>query len=163
MSVEEQFQLADGEIELCQAMSATDARSWVVSQDRRVWILDADMAANNENRKFFVYAEHESPITAMLTFAADTMVLTGDESGQARLWQAPNMRYSDMLLGCVTKIDSMEMTFALRRHRWNRNAFSVSPDQVQLDDHGGELRVTTTIDRETLEHTLQYKVVSPKE
>ena len=54
-----------------------------------------------------IYAEHEAPITTLLTFDSDSMVLTADALGQIRLWQAPNTRYSDMLLGCATKIDSM--------------------------------------------------------
>lgn len=158
-AVAARFNISKDEIDQCRQLTGPSRLpAWVVSRDRLAWLLDGD---SPQASRTFIYAEHEAPITALLTFASESMVLTADAAGKIRLWQAPNTRYSDMLLGCATKIDSMEMTFALRQNRWTAEAFSASPDQVQMDDHGGEMRLKTTIERDTLEHTLQYKVVSP--
>ncbi len=130
-------------------------KGWVVSGGRLARLIDSQ----SRDAKHFVYAEHAQPITSILTFDDATMVLTGDGEGQLRLWQAPDNRYSDMLLLCATKINSMEMTFELRQEHWTAEAFASSPDQVRMDDHADAMRLETTIERDGNEHTLQYKII----
>ena len=73
----------------------------------------------------FVYAEHTHPISASLFLQDSAMGITADESGEIRLWHAPNCPRSDMLLGCDTKIDSAEMTFKIHRQlEWSEDVFS---------------------------------------
>ena len=107
----------------------------------------------DESSKVFVYAEHNRPITTILTFPSESMVLSADESGQVRLWQAPNTRHSDMLLGCESRLGSMEMTFDLSRGRWRVDDFKTTINQ----DNAQELRLKKTIERFTLEHSLEYE------
>lgn len=84
----------------------------------------------------FIYAEHRQPICSVLALTGHALFFTADETGEIRLWQAPNRPRSDMLLACETKVDSAELTFQIHRQKkWSRQAFSESPDRETSEDN----------------------------
>ncbi len=89
------------------------------------------------------------------------LVLTGNETGELRLWNAPSRPKSDMLLSSGSAIDSYLLTHALRyEETWSRKAFQRNPnDRVSMASRPGEgMIVTTKIERNGREHTLEYQV-----
>lgn len=116
----------------------------------------------NLEQQHYIYAEHTAPICSIETLADDTLILTADEGGEIRLWHAPGKVRSDMLLTCATRVDSAELTFQIhRQQRWTRGDFSTSPEEVKLDDPGGEMKIETQIERDGRRHVLEYRINAP--
>lgn len=109
----------------------------------------------------YVYAEHTSPISAVMPLADNSLFLTADDVGEIRLWHAPNRVRSDMLLSCATKLDSAELTFQIhRQQQWTRRDFATVPGNVKLDDPTHEMRIETQIDRNGRQYVLEYRIKS---
>lgn len=130
---------------------------FIVADDHLARLIDLDSASEPH----FVYAEHEASITTILTFVDEPLVLTADEMGVVRLWQAPKTRYSNLWLSCKARLDSMEMTFALGRDRWSKSAFAPLPQKGNLNDQSGTMQLRTEIERDQQTHTLQYRQLTP--
>ncbi len=106
----------------------------------------------------FVYAEHTSPITCLCKLPEENLIFTGDQAGEIRLWHLPDQRPSYMLLSCVNKLDSIELSFLHRQQRWSRREFSNSPEDVKFDNLLGEMRIESEIERNGMRHVLEYRV-----
>lgn len=136
-----------------------DNRSVCVVDRNLVRLIDLHAFKNDPDYQHFVYAEHAEPITCLQTFDQESMVLTGDASGEIRLWHAPGRARSAMLLSCASKLDSAELTFLIQRQdRWSRSEFSNSSQEVKFDNFLDEMRIETEIDRNGMRHVLEYRV-----
>ena len=137
------------------------ARQVCLVKDRRVLFVDQTKLQNQDDYEYFMYAEHEAPITSMLGFPEESMVATGDASGVVRLWHVPEHRPSYMLLSCVAKLKSIGVTVLLNQGHWSQASFPSSPDEVKRPNLLGEMRLETEIERNGMRHVLEYRI-TPK-
>ena len=109
----------------------------------------------------FTYLEHDQPITTIRALAPRGPLLSADESGEVRLWNAPSAAASDMLLASGPFTDSRMVSHSLRHQTtWRRKAFQSTPDRlVTLEPRPGEgLTITTKLVRGDRQHVLKYLV-----
>ena len=114
----------------------------------------------NLESEHFIYAEHQHPITVLFPFPDESLVLTGDDSGEIRLWHAPGQAYSDMLMECELDVDAVKMTFDIhRKKKWSLVEFeNPDPSAVTYAEAAGVMSITTSIRRDGRDHVLEYKV-----
>lgn len=108
----------------------------------------------------FIYAEHAHPITVLYPFPDEALVLTGDESGEIRLWHAPGQMYSDMLMESDVNVNAVKMTFDIhKKKKWTLEEFeNPNPESVTYAEAAGVVTITTSIQRDGRRHVLEYKV-----
>ena len=105
----------------------------------------------------FIYAEHTHPISAMMAFPNGSLFFTGDQSGEIRVWHAPHLPRSDMLLSCSTRIDSVDLTYEIhRQHKWSGTEFSPPQGPGQDGPNGN----TIEIQRDRQRHVLTRRSLS---
>ena len=104
--------------------------------------------------KYFIYAEHTQPICSVFAFPNGSLFFTGDESGEVRIWQAPHLPRSDMLLSCSTRIDSADLTYEIhRQNKWAESSFEPSSPLSSSDPNTS----TFTANINGQQHLLELK------